>query len=67
MMTVRRRIYAAIGGNEFEQMRPEQNGLHFVDDTIKDILLKENNCVFNLRSLNSVPKGPINNKSVSHH
>ena len=50
-----------------KRLKIEQNGRHFVDDSFKDILLKENNCVFNLRSLNSVPKGPINNKSVSRY
>ena len=42
-------------------LRPRQNGRHFADDILKDILLNENVWIPIKFSLKFVPKGPINN------
>ena len=47
--------------NEFNTLRPRQNGRHFADDILKYIFLNENFWIPIKISLKFVPKGPIDN------
>ena len=53
-------IYASLSLNEFNTLRPRQNGRHFADDIFKRIFFNENVWILNKISLKFVPKGPIN-------
>ena len=48
-------------GNNFNTLRPRQDGLHFPDDIFKWIFLNENVWILINISLKFVPRGPINN------
>ena len=47
--------------NNFNTLRPRQNGRHFADDTFKHIFLNENVRISIKFSLKFVPEGPIDN------
>ena len=48
-----------LGTNQFNTLRPRQDGWHFADDIFKCIFLNEN--IWIKSSLKFVPRGPINN------
>ena len=48
-------------GNDFNPLRPRQNGRHFADDVFKCIFLNDNVWISLKISLKFVPKGLINN------
>ena len=52
---------ASLGHNEFNTLRPRQNGRHFADAIFKWIFLNENVWIPIKFSLKFVPQGPINN------
>ena len=54
-------IIAPLGDNEFNTLRPRQNGRRFADDIFKCIFLNENVWIPIKISLKFVPQGPINN------
>ena len=49
---------------EFNTLRPVQNGRNFPDNSLRCISLNEKVWILNKISLKVVPKGPINNISV---
>ena len=50
--------------HSFNTLVPEQNGLHFVDDTFKCIFMNENFCTLIQFSLRFVPNDAIDSMSV---
>ena len=46
---------------QFNRLRPRQNGRHFPDNILKCIFLNENMWIFIEISLKFVPNGPFNN------
>ena len=54
-------LYGVTYIQQFNTLRPRQNGRHFPDDTFKCIFLNENVRILFKISLKFVHKGPINN------